>query len=76
VQGSATAVQGLSEAKAQRAGTLGSLSNGLSTFAGYAQQTQDIRQTAQGEDVHLQGSQTGGQLSTAAPKDKIFDSGF
>jgi hypothetical protein len=74
--GLSTAVQGLSEAKAQRAGTLGSLSNGLSTFAGYAQQTQDIRQTAQAKRAFA-GSQTGGQLSTATPSnDKIFSSGF
>lgn len=73
--GLATAVQGLSEEKAQKAGSLGALSNGLSTFAGYAQQTQDIRQTAQAKRS-FSGAQAGGQLSTAAPKDKIFNSGF
>jgi len=41
--GLATAVAGLSEAKAQKGGMAGALSNGLSTFAGYQQQTQGFR---------------------------------
>lgn len=77
--GLATAVQGLSEAKTQKAGSLGALSNGLSTFAGYAQQTRDIRQTAKGRRAFA-GAQASGGMSNTLPtqtnNDNIFSSGF
>jgi hypothetical protein len=44
--GLATSVAALSEAKAQKAGQFGALSNGLSTFAGFQQQTQGLGRTA------------------------------
>lgn len=44
--GLATSVAALSEAKAQKAGQFGALSNGLSTFAGFQQQTQGLGKTA------------------------------
>jgi hypothetical protein len=41
--GLATSVEALSEARSQKAGEFGALSNELSTFAGYMQQTQGIK---------------------------------
>ena len=74
--GLATSVKGLSEAKSQRAGQYGALSNGLSTFAGYQQATQGVRDSARGNRA-FKGSQAGGGLSTSTPQtDKVFSSGF
>jgi len=71
--GLATSVEGLSEAKAQKAGQYGALSNGLSTFAGYMQQTQGMREDMKGRKA-FKGAQAGGGLSTN--KDGIFSGGF
>lgn len=46
-QGLATSVTALSEARSQKAGFYGSLSNGLATFAGFNDRTQGIMQAAQ-----------------------------
>ena len=71
--GLATAVRGVSEAKAQRAGLAGSLSNGLSTFAGYLNQTQGIEAQRRGRQA-FRGSQVQG-LATQN-NDRVFNSGF
>lgn len=63
--GLATAVKGLSEAKAQRAGQYGALSNGLSTFAGYQDATRGVRESGQARQA-FRGAQAGGGLSTSA----------
>lgn len=46
-RGLATAVEGLSEAKSQTAGLFGSLSNGLSTYFGFRDQTAGMRQNSE-----------------------------
>jgi hypothetical protein len=58
-QGLATAVRGLSEAKTQKAGQYGALSNGLSTFSSFEASMRDTRQD---RDKHA-GAQY--QLATA-----------
>ncbi len=74
--GLATAVKGLSEAKAQKAGQVGALSNGLSSFAGYQDATKGMRDNMRGNKA-FKGSQATGLATTGGMKsDTIFSSGF
>ena len=78
--GLATSVAALSEAKAQKAGQFGALSNGLSTFAGFQQQTQGMRQKPNTLSTNIA---KGGvdlsdpsQQNNTPQQDSIFSSSF
>lgn len=73
--GLATSVKALSEARSQEAGQFGSISNGLSTFAGYMQQTQNMKRRS----VSISQNIARGGIDLAAPKpqsDSIFSGSF
>ena len=72
--GLATSVAALSEAKAQKAGQFGALSNGLSTFAGFQQQTQGMRQKPNTLSTNI--AKGGIDLSAPAAPDNIFSGSF
>jgi hypothetical protein len=77
-QGLATAVRGVSEARMQKAGQFGSLSNGLASFAGNQEAAQGIKQQKQ------QSNSTSANIPYLSqpmidlkdPGDKIFSSGM
>jgi hypothetical protein len=59
-EGLATSVKGLSEARSQKAGIYGALSNGLSTYAGFQDATQGMRQESKDRSDYQKGGRTTG----------------
>lgn len=75
--GLASSVKAMSEARSQKAGMFGSLSNGFATFAGREQFTQDIKNAKDARDTR-EWSHAGPPKELAGPEtpDKIFGTGI